>query len=70
MRDIDNTTGYRFTPLCPSEARDFEWFLPGTEPTEYCPVHSQLFGRVPDARGPVRRVASTRARFPLRPANR
>jgi penicillin-binding protein 1A len=44
-RDIDNTTGYRFTPFCPPQARDIEWFLPGTEPTEYCPVHSTLFGQ-------------------------
>jgi penicillin-binding protein 1A len=38
-REIDNTTGYRFTPFCPSQARDFEWFLPGTEPQEFCPIH-------------------------------
>jgi penicillin-binding protein 1A len=70
MRDIDNTTGYRFTPLCPSQARDFEWFLPGTEPTEYCPVHSQLFGHRPDARVPDRPGASPHAPSPLPPANR
>jgi penicillin-binding protein 1A len=39
-RDIDNTTGYRFTSFCPPQTRDFEWFIPGTEPKEYCPVHS------------------------------
>lgn len=38
-REIDNTTGYRFTPFCPPAARDFEWFLPGTEPREFCPIH-------------------------------
>jgi penicillin-binding protein 1A len=38
-REVDNSTGYRFTPFCPPQARDFEWFLPGSEPTEYCPVH-------------------------------
>ncbi len=38
-REIDNTTGYRFTPFCPPQVRDFEWFLPGTQPEEYCPVH-------------------------------
>lgn len=48
-REIDNTTGYRFTPFCPSQARSIEWFLPGTEPTEYCPIHSQLFGHRMDA---------------------
>ncbi|HET7040215.1 MAG TPA: PBP1A family penicillin-binding protein, partial [Gemmatimonadales bacterium] len=49
--DIDNTTGYRFTPFCPSQARDIEWFLPGTQPTEYCPVHSTLFGHGPGHSG-------------------
>ena len=38
-REIDNTTGYRFTPFCPPQARDFEWFMAGTQPEEYCPVH-------------------------------
>jgi penicillin-binding protein 1A len=38
-REIDNTTGYRFTPFCPPQARDFEWFVPGTQPEEYCPIH-------------------------------
>jgi penicillin-binding protein 1A len=38
-REIDNTTGYRFTPFCPPQTRDFEWFIPGTEPTEFCPIH-------------------------------
>jgi penicillin-binding protein 1A len=46
-REIDNTTGYRFTPFCPPQTRVWEWFLPGTEPTEFCPVHSQLFGHGP-----------------------
>jgi penicillin-binding protein 1A len=45
-REIDNTTGYRFTPFCPSQARDFEWFLPGTEPQEFCPVHPPFRGGV------------------------
>jgi penicillin-binding protein 1A len=47
-REIDNTTGYRFTPFCPPQTRVWEWFLPGTEPTEFCPVHSQLFGHRPE----------------------
>ena len=38
-REIDNSTGYRFTPFCPPATRDFEWFIPGTEPQEYCPIH-------------------------------
>lgn len=46
MREIDNTTGYRFTPFCPSQARDFEWFLPGTEPQEFCPIHPPFRGGI------------------------
>jgi penicillin-binding protein 1A len=46
-REVDNTTGYRFTTFCPPQTRVWEWFLPGTEPTEFCPVHSQLFGHAP-----------------------
>jgi penicillin-binding protein 1A len=45
-REIDNTTGYRFTPFCPSQARDIEWFLPGTEPQEFCPIHPPFRGGV------------------------
>ena len=45
-REIDNTTGYRFTPFCPAQARDFEWFLPGTEPQEFCPIHPPFRGGV------------------------
>ncbi len=39
-REVDNTTGYLATPLCPKTARYWEWFVSGTEPTELCPVHS------------------------------
>ncbi len=41
-RQIDNTTGYLVHPLCPRDVRYFEWFLPGTEPTEICPIHNRL----------------------------
>jgi penicillin-binding protein 1A len=37
--EVDNLTGYRTTPFCPREVRYMEWFIPGTEPTEPCPVH-------------------------------
>ncbi len=39
-REVDNTTGYIATPWCPRGSRYFEWYIPGTEPTESCPVHS------------------------------
>lgn len=37
---IDQETGYRWTPFCPTQSRRFEWFIPGTEPSEHCPIHS------------------------------
>lgn len=39
LYEVDNITGYRATPFCPREVRYMEWFIPGTEPTEPCPVH-------------------------------
>jgi len=39
VEEIDNTTGYRATPGCPGDAHQMEWFLPGTAPIEFCPVH-------------------------------
>jgi penicillin-binding protein 1A len=42
VRQIDNSTGYIVHPLCPRDVRYFEWFVPGTEPTEICPVHNRL----------------------------
>ena len=37
--DIDRTTGYKATPFCPKEVHYIESFIPGTEPTGFCPVH-------------------------------
>jgi penicillin-binding protein 1A len=37
--EIDRTTGFRASPYCPSAVRVMDWFLPGTEPNEACPVH-------------------------------
>jgi penicillin-binding protein 1A len=39
--EIDNTTGYLATAFCPAEVHEIESFIPGTEPTEYCPIHAQ-----------------------------
>jgi len=38
--EIDKSTGYKFTPFCPKDTHAIEWYLPGTEPTEFCPVHN------------------------------
>jgi penicillin-binding protein 1A len=39
-REIDNTTGLLTTAFCPRQERRWEWFIPGTEPQERCPVHN------------------------------
>src|SRR5262245_45333115 len=38
--DIDRSTGYKATPFCPKDFHYIESFIPGTEPTQFCPVHS------------------------------
>jgi len=38
--DIDRSTGFKATPFCPKEFHYIESFIPGTEPTQFCPVHS------------------------------
>jgi penicillin-binding protein 1A len=38
--DIDRTTGYKATPFCPKDDHYIESFIAGTEPTQFCPVHS------------------------------
>jgi penicillin-binding protein 1A len=49
--DIDKTTGYKATPFCPKDVHYIESFIPGTEPTAFCPIHSP-FGAVGGA-GPL-----------------
>jgi penicillin-binding protein 1A len=43
--DIDKTTGYKATPFCPKDVHYIESFIPGTEPTGFCPIHSP-FGSI------------------------
>jgi penicillin-binding protein 1A len=43
--DIDKTTGYKATPFCPKDVHYIESFIPGSEPTAFCPIHSP-FGSV------------------------
>jgi len=42
---IDAETGYRATPRCPVKQVIVEYFVPGTEPSAFCPLHG---GRAPD----------------------
>jgi penicillin-binding protein 1A len=57
-RAIDNSTGYRFVDgFCPQQSRGFEWFLPGTEPTEFCPIHSPFRAGIGLKAGGGRRAA-------------
>jgi penicillin-binding protein 1A len=50
--DIDKTTGYKATPFCPKDVHYIESFIPGTEPTQFCPIHSP-FGAVGSTTGPL-----------------
>jgi penicillin-binding protein 1A len=38
--EIDRSTGFRATPFCPRELVEIRRFAPGTEPRDFCPVHS------------------------------
>jgi penicillin-binding protein 1A len=39
-REVDWSNGYLATPFCPQSVRHWDWFYPGTEPTQACPVHA------------------------------
>src|SRR5436309_2084837 len=39
-REVDWSNGFLATPVCPQEVRHWDWFYPGTEPTQACPVHA------------------------------
>jgi penicillin-binding protein 1A len=66
--DIDKTTGYKATPFCPKDVHYIESFIPGTEPTEFCPVHSP-FG-VMGGVGPPATQGETPATAPAVPGLR
>ena len=36
---IDGASGMLATEMCPPDAVRDEWYLPGTEPLDYCPIH-------------------------------
>jgi penicillin-binding protein 1A len=63
--DIDKTTGYKATPFCPKDVHYIESFIPGTEPTAFCPIHSP-FGAV-GAAGPMGGAAPDGAPQPTAP---
>ncbi len=39
LRQVDWSNGFLATPYCPLEVLHEDWFYPGTQPTQYCPVH-------------------------------
>jgi penicillin-binding protein 1A len=41
-REVDWKTGYLVTPFCPAEDHHWDWFYPGTQPTQLCPVHGGI----------------------------
>jgi penicillin-binding protein 1A len=63
--DIDKTTGYKATPFCPKDVHYIESFIPGTEPTAFCPIHSP-FGAVGGS-GPLGGTAPDGAPQPTAP---
>ncbi len=50
-REIDNTTGLLTTAFCPRQERRWEWFIPGSEPVERCPIHNPFLRGVSLAPG-------------------
>jgi penicillin-binding protein 1A len=46
-REVDWKTGYLATPFCPAADHHWDWFYPGTQPTQLCPVHGGLGPVVP-----------------------
>src|SRR5436190_1369296 len=45
-REVDWSNGYLATPFCPQDVRHWDWFYPGTDPTQACPVHAPFGLRV------------------------
>jgi penicillin-binding protein 1A len=39
-REVDWSNGYLATPFCPQDVRHWDWFYPGTEPSQACPIHT------------------------------
>ena len=39
--EIDVSTGYLATAVCPKEVHYIESYIQGTEPAEYCPIHTR-----------------------------
>lgn len=69
VRDVDWTTGLLRSPFCPDSLIVTEYFIPGTEPTRECDVHTPFTAAVP---GPVSPppavVAPASPPSPARPA--
>ncbi len=42
--DIDEGTGFLATPFCPRDQVVHEYFYPGTEPLQHCPLHGPFRG--------------------------
>src|SRR5215207_1212822 len=73
--DIDRTTGYKATPFCPKDVHYIESFIPGTEPSAFCPVHSPfgsmggvMGGSGPDAAPGAGGVPTAPAGSPAQPS--
>jgi penicillin-binding protein 1A len=52
VRDVDWTTGLLRSPFCPDSLIITEYFIPGTEPTRECNVHTPFTAAAPGPVGP------------------
>ena len=67
LAEVDRESGGLATPFCPKEQRLIESYVPGTEPTTYCPLHSNLFGMPGTTAPPARTPAVAPAGAPMPP---
>ena len=47
VRQVDNRTGLLASPWCPADSAYTEYYLPGTEPTEFCDLSGIRIRRAP-----------------------
>ena len=53
MREVDKTTAMLRNPFCPDSVVVTEYYIPGTEPTQECTLHSPFAVDSSHIAGPV-----------------
>ena len=59
VREIDRSTAKLKNPFCPTDLVGTEFYIPGTEPIEECPVHSPFTGVIDSAGAPAQQTYDT-----------